>query len=170
MLACVDVDYREDGSAVAACLAFDAWASDRASGAWTARIDRVAPYVPGALYRRELPCLLAVLDRAARSFDVIVVDAFVVLDAEGSPGLGAHLQHALVERGRGATAIVGVAKTPFHTATSAIPVMRGRSVKPLWVSAVGMDAIVAADHVRSMHGDARLPTLLRAVDRAAREG
>lgn len=169
MLACVDVDYRDDGAAVAACIGFDAWTADRAASSWVVRVEVVAPYVPGALYRRELPCLLAALDRAARAFDVVVVDAYVTLDAHGAPGLGAHLHRALAERGQ-STAVVGVAKTAYRTATTAVPVLRGHSVKPLYVSAMGLEPAVAAEHVRSMHGAARVPTLLRAVDRAAREG
>lgn len=170
MLACVDVDYRGDGTAVAACLGFHAWTADRATASWIVRVDAVEPYVPGALYRRELPCLLAVIARAGRSFDAIVVDAYVTLDAAGTPGLGAHLDRALRSRGEERSAIIGVAKTPYRAATTAIPVLRGASAKPLWVSAIGIEPAAAAEHVRSMHGASRVPTLLRAVDRAARDG
>ncbi|MFO0613550.1 MAG: endonuclease V [Polyangiaceae bacterium] len=163
MLACVDVDYRDDGSAVAACVGFDEWTSDRPANEWIARLDRVEPYVPGALYRRELPCLLAVLARAGRPFDAVVVDAYVTLDDRGAPGLGAHLHAAL----GGATPVVGVAGTPFATAR-AIPVLRGTGKQPLWVTTLGVDAAITAERVRAMHGAARIPTLLRAVDRLAR--
>lgn len=169
MLACLDVDYRPNGSAVAACLGFEAWTSPRATNEWIARVPTVAPYEPGALYRRELPCLLAALEEARRAFDVIVVDAYVTLDASGAPGLGAHLYAALHHLSWGARSIVvGVAKTAYATAKTAIPVLRGESKRPLWVSAAGMDPTVAAAHVAAMHGASRIPTLLRDVDRAAR--
>lgn len=164
MLACLDVDYRPDGSAVAACLGFDAWTSARATSDWIARVAVVAPYEPGALYRRELPCLLAALEVAGRAFEVIVVDAYVTLDASGAPGLGAHLHAAL----GGRSIVVGVAKTAYATATTAVQVLRGESRRPLWVSAAGMDPSIAAGHVAAMHGASRIPTLLRDVDRAAR--
>ncbi len=164
MLACLDVDYRPDGSAVAACLGFDAWTSERASSEWIARVAVVAPYEPGALYRRELPCLLAVLEEARRAFEIVVVDAYVTLDASGAPGLGARLHAEL----GGRSIVVGVAKTSYATASTAIPVLRGTSTRPLFVSAAGMEAAVAAARVAEMHGASRIPTLLREVDRAAR--
>lgn len=64
MLACVDVFY-EDGCATAACILFRSWADSAPYGSARVTISPVAPYVPGEFYRRELPCILAVLDRVA---------------------------------------------------------------------------------------------------------
>ncbi len=165
ILGCVDVDYRADGSAVAACLVFGSWNDVEPAEEHTVRLRAVEPYVPGAFFRRELPCVLAAIDRAACRFDVVLVDAYVTLDAAGTPGLGAHLHTAL----GGASAVVGVAKTRFARATTALPVTRGTSKSPLWVSAIGIEPAEAADRVRAMHGPFRVPTLLRRVDRLARE-
>src|SRR6185436_8735539 len=155
-----------DGSAVAACVVFAAWTSDRVVATHVARIAQVAhAYEPGELYRRELPCLLRVLADVTVPLDVVVVDAYVTLDPAGRPGLGARLYEAL---GR-TVAVVGVAKTRYAAATTAIPILRGTSQSPLWITAAGMDASVAADHVRSMHGPHRIPTLLREVDQLARQ-
>ena len=66
MLACVDVDYRDVG-AVAACVAFERWGSPEPAQIAIEEIEEVAPYVPGEFYRRELPCVLAVLARRERS-------------------------------------------------------------------------------------------------------
>jgi deoxyribonuclease V len=84
---------------------------------------------------------------------------------EGKPGLGAHLHEALSRR----AAVIGVAKRPYRSETGAIPVLRGSSKVPLYVSAVGVDPALAADTVRRMHGPYRVPTLLARVDRLSRE-
>jgi deoxyribonuclease V len=131
------------------------------------RSDRAPPhaYEPGELYRRELPCLLRVLEEVTVPLDVVVVDAFVTLDPAGRPGLGARLYESL----RRTVAVVGVAKTRYAAATTAIPILRGTSQSPPWITAAGMDASVTADHVRSMHGPHRIPTLLRRVDQLGRQ-
>jgi deoxyribonuclease V len=151
MLACVDVDYRTD-HAIAAGLTFANWSDSSATATMVARIDDVEPYTPGQFYKRELPCLLEVLRPIAVQLDVVIVDGYVWLGA-GHPGLGAHLYEALARQ----VVVIGVAKTHFN----------GR---PLYVTSAGIDAVDAAAHVRSMHGAYRLPTLLKLVDRACREG
>lgn len=166
MIACLDVDYRPDGTAAAACVLFERWTDERPADIHVAFAPGAPEdYQPGAFYLRELPCLLRVLAGVRAPLDVVVVDAYVTLDPEGRPGLGARLHEAL---GRGPR-VVGVAKTRFAAATHAVPVIRGTSKAPLWITAAGMDAASAADHVRSMHGPHRVPTLLRLVDRVARE-
>jgi deoxyribonuclease V len=164
MLACLDVDYRPDGPAIAACLLFTSWQSASAESSAIARIDDVAPYTPGMFFERELPCLLRVLAALSARPDLVVIDGYVHLDASGRPGLGAFLFDALHRE----VPVIGVAKTAFRTATTAIPIVRGTGTKPLWVSAAGLDVSTAAARVLSMHGAYRLPTLLRAVDRLAR--
>ena len=60
--------------------------------------------------------------------------------------------------------VIGVAKTKFNEATHAVPVLRGPSHRPLYVTAVGIKVAIAAEHVESMHGRYRIPTLLKKVD------
>jgi deoxyribonuclease V len=124
----------------------------------------VAPYEPGAFYKRELPCLLEVLGLAPGPLDAVIVDGYVWLSRDGRPGLGARLFEAL----GGRTAVVGVAKTSFAGADFAAPVQRGASARPLYVTAAGMDANEAADRVREMAGAHRIPELLKRVDRLCR--
>lgn len=162
-LAAVDVDYRVRG-AVAGCVLFDAWAAAVPARELIARADQVEPYVPGELYRRELPLLAQVLAGVGAPLEVVIVDGQVWLDGAGREGLGAHLWHALGAR----TAVVGVAKTRYAGAP-AIEILRGGSGSPLFITAVGMDATEAAERVRGMHGEHRLPTLLKRVDRLCRE-
>ena len=162
MLACVDVDYRGE-HARAACVLFQTWTAPVAEETLVERIDTVHRYVPGEFFRRELPCLLAVLARTPTLPETIVVDGYVWLDAQHRPGLGARLYDALA----GQAAVIGVAKSAY-AGTAAIPLQRGRSAKPLWVTAVGMDERQAVDCIRQMDGPFRIPTLLKAVDRACR--
>ena len=63
--------------------------------------------------------------------------------------------------------VVGVAKQAFADGV-AKPVLRGASKQPLWVTAVGTDVNSACERVRAMHGEHRIPTLLRRVDALCR--
>jgi deoxyribonuclease V len=161
LIVCVDVDYRDE-IAVAAGVWFRGWPAREAETEAVTTCREIAPYQPGEFYRRELPCLLAVLARGPAA-DVIVVDGYVWLGPERA-GLGAHLHAAL----GGRTAVVGVAKSRFAGATDAVPVYRGGSRSPLYVTAAGAGAEEAAGWVASMDGPYRVPSLLKRVDRLAR--
>lgn len=111
--AAVDVYYPSGGGAVAALVvvadpAFATVVFERVVG-----LAEIEPYRPGAFFRRELPALRAVLADAGRA-DLLVVDGYVHLDPHGRPGLGAYA-HAEF-----AVPVIGVAKTPFRSATHAI--------------------------------------------------
>src|SRR5258708_490951 len=111
LIACVDVDYRDPG-AVAACVLAQTWTDDRPTTELVEHLPHVEPYQPGQFYRRELPALLAVLQRVADPITTIVIDGYVWLADESQPGLGAHLFEAL---GR-SVPVVGIAKTRFASA------------------------------------------------------
>jgi deoxyribonuclease V len=164
MMACVDVDYRGD-DAVAACVLFRAWTDEREAGQHVRRLRGVEAYVPGQFYRRELPCLLAVLGEVVAPLALVVVDGYVWLADETRPGLGAHLYEALCRR----IPVVGVAKTRFASARASVAVLRGSTAtRPLFVTAAGLEVEAAARAVESMHGPYRIPTLLRRVDQLCR--
>jgi deoxyribonuclease V len=130
----------------------------------TTRQGVPAAYEPGSFYKRELPLLLTVLKKVERLPAMIIIDGYVWLDANHRPGLGAILHEALGKR----VPVVGVAKTVFGDALSwCIPVVRGVSRRPLFVTAAGINAEEAAKGVHTMHGLHRIPTLLKLVDSAA---
>jgi deoxyribonuclease V len=161
MLCCVDVDYQDTG-VTAACVGFAAWTDAVAAIEVVVRsFDAPQPYEPGAFAKRELPYLLGVLARMPPC-EAILVDAYVWLAPE-RPGLGKVLHDAC------GTPVIGVAKTRFDGA-AAIEVVRGDSARPrpLYVTAVGFDAARAADLVRAMHGEYRIPTLIKRADTLAR--
>ncbi|HEX3148507.1 MAG TPA: endonuclease V [Gemmataceae bacterium] len=163
MIAFVDVDYREVGAVAAAVLA-SAWTDAVPTAEFTTFVPSVADYVPGEFYRRELPCIEAILNRCPAVPNVVIIDGYVWLGPD-RPGLGAKLHEALGFR----TPVVGVAKTAFKSAASiAIEVHRSASRQPLWVTAIGTDPTTAAEAIRTMHGSYRIPSLIRRVDQVAR--
>lgn len=167
MIAFVDVAYELDTARVA-CVASERWTDAKPIGSRVAHISHVAEYVPGEFYRRELPCILAVLEQfnreTSREPSVIVVDGYVWLDEHRKKGLGARLY----DHFDGKIPVVGIAKTFFATASDAIEVLRGTSGRPLFVSAVGIESQVAASQVMKMHGKHRIPTILNLVDRLSK--
>jgi deoxyribonuclease V len=159
--AAVDVHYLSTGGArAAAVLAADAGFA-HVLAERTVVVPRVAPCRPGEFYLRELPPLRAVLEDLS-GLGLLVVDGYADLDPGGRPGLGAY---ACAEFG---IPVIGVAKSPFRTATHAVPVVRGSSVRPLFVTATGMPVTDAADLVRRMAGRYRLPDALRRAGTLAR--
>ncbi|MCB9706455.1 MAG: endonuclease V [Myxococcales bacterium] len=163
-----DVHYRIDaeGRARAAAVVFDRWEEPRPRRELVALHGANADYEPGAFFRRELPCLLAVLDPllTEEAIAAVIVDGYV--DLGDRPGLGHHLFDAL--RGAGwRGAVIGVAKTPFRGARP-VEVLRGGSLRPLHVTALGLDPALAAAGVAAMAGEHRLPILLGWVDHLAR--
>ncbi len=163
MIACVDVYYKGSG-AVAACILFRDWADESSIKQIIEHIEEVKPYEPGRFYMRELPCLLCVLDRARDPLDTVVIDGYVWLADKGSPGLGAYLYKALGE----SIPIIGVAKSRYKGGKMAQRIFRGRSKRPLYITAAGIDPGIAADYISIMHGKYRIPTLLKEVDQLCR--
>jgi deoxyribonuclease V len=162
MIVALDVQYQENRAQAAAVL-FGAWTDATPTRVCTLPLENIAPYESGAFYKRELPCLLAILETILEPIDCLVVDSYVFLDAKGKMGLGARLYEALEQR----IPVVGVAKTEFLGAPG-VAVLRGNSKQALFVSSIGMDVQVAAQHVQQMHGAHRLPTMLKNADQAAR--
>ncbi len=97
-----------------------------------------------------------------------MVDGYVWLGDETMPGLGAHLSRAL----GGSVPVIGVAKTRFAGTEPVADVVHGLvvTVRPLYVSAVGLPLADAAEYVGRMHGAFRLPTLVKRVDALCRAG
>lgn len=165
MIACVDVSYR-DHHAVAACVILANWGDDHCVDELVTHVKTFAPYQPGRFYKRELRPLLQVLHMAAVPLKTVVIDGYVWLSAEKSPGLGAHLYQTLVEN----VPVIGVAKSRFKDAAFAYPLLRGNSRSPLYITAAGMNPEIAAGHIWEMHGKYRIPTMLTKVDRLCRNG
>ena len=165
MKAALDVHYEEDRAA-AACVVFESWSDSEPAALLREVMPAAAAYRPGRFFERELPCLLAVLDKAAVTFDTILIDGYVHLGTGDGKGLGARLFEALPYP----AVVIGVAKSPLAIAGPCVPILRGRSRKPLFVSAIGCTVQRAARLVSSMHGPHRIPTMQRLADRHAHLG
>lgn len=123
----------------------------------------VNDYIPGQFYKRELPCLLEAITKVdLNTIKVIVVDGHVYVDNGLAPGLGTHLYNALNKK----IPVIGVAKKAFLTnAQTVLPLLRGTSKTPLYISAIGMELSEAVKGISSMHGEYRMPTILKTLDR-----
>ena len=126
----VDVQYADDGRASPALVVRSGLDCSTVVFEGVALIDQTEPYEPGALYKRELPCIEAVLTLGPR-LDLLIVDGYATLDPAGRPGLGAHAAEAL------GIPVIGVAKTPFRGASHAAEVVRGAASRPPYVTAAG---------------------------------
>ena len=128
-----------------------------------ALVPDVEPYQSGRFYLRELPPRRGTLDGLAQTA-LLIIDGYTGLDPDRRAGLDARARDEL------GVPVIGVARSAFRTATYAIPVLRGTSARPLYVTAAGMPGTDAADLVRHMAGQHQLPDALRRADSVARHG
>ena len=162
----IDVGYDEK-IANAASLSFENWDDSSPTEEKKIRIENIADYEPGKFYLRELPCILESLNQYdLDKVDTIIIDGFVWLNSEKKPGLGAYLFDKLEKK----IPVIGVAKRKFHGENIFMKTIeRGESKNPLFVTAEGIEVNVAAELIKNMHGDFRIPTLLKMVDGLSRE-
>ncbi|MES2519769.1 MAG: endonuclease V [Bacteroidota bacterium] len=159
MIAIFDVDYKET-RAQCACLLIENWDSlDYKT--YKVLIDDIADYESGSFYKRELPCILQTLNSVSETLDFIVIDGYVTLGEK--KGLGAYLYEHLDIK----IPIIGVAKTKFLSADS-IELIRGKSIKPLYITSLGIENLVSKSYIKSMQGDFRIPFILKEADRICR--
>lgn len=180
-LIALDTYYFSETEAKTAGVIFEGWQASKPVEIIESWCDEFGPYIPGEFYKRELPCILNLLCSNFKNlddFDAIILDSLARLPGE-SDGLGIRLQDALDERGMltddvvDRTGIIGVAKTKFLGAqgdTGTAKVFRGESKLPLYVNTTwfGYSSFSAAACVKSMHGEYRIPTLLKLADTESR--
>jgi deoxyribonuclease V len=162
MIFAFDVAYNENNIAQAAGIGFHHWSDEHPAEVHSEFVIGLEAYTPGEFYKRELPCIEKLLDKIERSqIGLVIIDGFVFLDNDGRPGLGAHVYEVL----GGSIPVIGVAKTLFANNTKNVrEVLRGESLKPLYVSSIGVDVESAAVNIQNMHGKFRIPTLLKKLD------
>lgn len=159
----LDVKYNEaTKTALTVGVVFNDWSDAQATKIYQNKTECISEYIPGEFYRRELPCILAILSIIEEPLNLIIVDSYV--DLGSYPGMGRHLWKALEEK----VPIIGVAKTYFKEA-QAQKVFRGQSKRPLYVTAAGIDLKIAASSIRIMHGKHRMPTLIKLADSLTNE-
>lgn len=159
--------YYFDQKAKTVCLEFSEWNESKNFKVYTEIIDNVEEYIPGEFYKRELPCILSLLNQIDLSVvKAIVVDGFVYLNDDKKYGLGGYLYEKLNKE----IPIIGVAKTNFASIEkNKKALFRGDSKKPLYITSIGIDLDEAFSHVEQMDGEYRMPTLLKELDRLTKE-
>ncbi len=162
----VDVAYSGQ-KAVAAAVITPPKNTGRITACYTCTIDGVAQYEPGNFYKRELPCILKLLNLVQEPLETIFIDAYVWLSPT-HPGLGAHLFKALDTK----IPVIGIAKSGFlileGTTNIVEYVLRGKSKRPLYVTAAGIDLKKAARIVKKLYKRYRIPYAMKESDSLAR--
>ncbi len=163
MILAIDVQYENDQAIVAGVM-FSNWNDSEPQKIIISEVNEIAPYIPGQFYKRELPCIKALLDEHQIKPNIIIVDGFVFLDTNSKKGLGCHLYDLLKK----SVKIIGVAKNPFKNIPEEFKLYRGNSSKPLFVTSIGYTLEDSKEYIKSMAGDFRIPKLLKLVDSVCR--
>ncbi|HSI47534.1 MAG TPA: endonuclease V [Ideonella sp.] len=159
------VDVHLDGTGgQAAAVAFDEWGAAEAERTFVTRVAALDKPARGEPDLRELHCILELLRQHALQPEVILIDGFVFLDAQDTPGLGQRLYQAL----GGRAAVVGLSKTAMAETPAQFELYREEEARPLVITSVGLDLGSAKARVRAMHGRRRVPTLMKLAARLAK--
>ncbi len=162
--ACFDVKYYDEFAIVGYVL-FVNHLSSVPSRTGQVRHDRIEPYVSGEFYKRELPCVLSAINQIQESISLIYVDGNVWL-GDDRKGLGFYVYEALHAK----IPVIGISKTSFHNSqNNVVPVTRQNSVKPLYVSSVGIDLTEATSIVEEMNGVFRIPSMIKLADSLSKQ-
>ena len=154
----VDTAYYENLAFTAGALISN-WNASSPEKTFSTFTTTSAEYVPGQFYKRELPCILHFLKEVSWGSNVIVIDGYVSL-SDSKRGLGMYLYKALDMQ----IPVIGVAKNVFTQNTTSLPIFRGTSKKPLYITAAGIELQKAAEDIQNMFGEHRIPTILKIVD------
>lgn len=158
--------YYFDNKAKTVCISFENWSDEENYKVYTEIIESKEDYKSGEFYKRELPCILSLLNKIAiKNITTIIIDGFVFLDDYKRLGLGGHLYNQLND-----IPIIGVAKTNFATLEkNKRELFRGKSIKPLYITSIGIDIEKAKNLIKNMNGQNRIPTLLKKLDTLTKE-
>lgn len=160
----VDVNYKTD-EAFAAGVIFYNWTDEKPAGELKARLKGVSSYIPGSFYKRELPVILELMKELKELPEVIIIDGYVWLGEDKKDGLGGHLYKVLNAK----APVIGVAKSAYKNSPEEIKLYRGKSQRPLFITSAGIDNQQAKACIAQMHGQNRIPALLKRADQLSRE-
>ena len=159
--------YYFDNKAKTVALTFKHWEDSIVQNIFSEVLENVEEYTSGEFYKRELPCILSLIKKLnPEEIELIVIDGFVFLNDDFKKGLGAYLYNSLNQK----VPIIGVAKTDFISLNSNKRLLlRGESKNPLYITAIGIDLDIATSNIQLMHGEYRIPTLLKRLDMITKE-
>ena len=166
LIVALDVAYA-NGQAYGVAVGFHDWLDEKPQFIDCVSDKISGDYVPGAFWVRELPILQKLVERLPphQGRRIFLVDGYVWLDADGKRGMGAVLWEDVLQK---KDAVIGVAKTPYRSAPH-IEMQRRESKKKIFVTAAGVDPLVAAQAIRTMHGSNRIPTLIKWADTCTKD-
>ena len=161
----IDVYYYE-GKAKTVGVLFNEWEDENPIRIESTYINEVEDYESGSFYKRELPCIVKLLENTdLKEIKVIIIDGYVYLDNNRKHGLGYYLYNYLDKK----IPVIGVAKKSFHNNNLYVTsLLRGKSNNPLYITSIGIDLSEAVESIKKMHGVSRIPTLLKLTDRQTR--
>ncbi len=159
--------YYFDNKAKTVALTFRNWEGSIEQNIFSEVLENVEEYTSGEFYKRELPCILSLIKKInPEEIELIIIDGFVYLSDDFKKGLGAYLYESLNQK----VPIVGVAKTDFISLNNNKRLLlRGESKNPLYITAIGIDLDKATSNIQLMHGEYRIPTLLKRLDMITKE-
>lgn len=165
MILALDVHYRDNDAKIVGVLFH--WEDKVPSQIIIEHLHPVEEYIPGQFYKRELPCLLKVIEKVdLENLETIIVDGYIYINDDLDYGLGGKLWESLNEQ----IPIIGVAKTSFAGNKKTVTeILRGESKIPLYISAIGADLKLSAKKVKEMHGKYRIPDILKKLDQLTKE-
>lgn len=165
MVLAIDVFYT-DSSARSVGVLFD-WTDDFPREVIIDTIETTADYIPGEFYKRELPCIMGVINKIDMDIlSAIVVDGYVYTGNNEEMGLGAHVWESIGKQ----VPVIGVAKNSFAgNLETVVQLFRGDSRKPLYISSVGIELSTAVGLVKEMKGKFRMPAVLQQLDSLTRK-
>ncbi|MEY8760006.1 endonuclease V [Chryseobacterium tongliaoense] len=158
--------YYYDDYANTICIAFEDWSSEKETDIFSEKTEITSGYQSGEFYKRELPCILSLLNKIElKEGDSIIVDGYVTLNNDGKIGLSGHLYEALGQK----YPVIGIAKNEFSSPDSQRrSIYRGESKTPLFLTAKGIDVDTLIPKIERMHGSYRIPALLKKLDQLTR--
>lgn len=164
MILAIDVFYYKNKSNIGGIL-FENWNAEKPAVELIAKMENIAKYESGLFYKRELPCILKLIEDHCLHPEFIVIDGYVFIDGISKPGLGFYLYNSL----SCTIPVIGVAKSYFNGIPSYCELLRGNSKKPLFITSIGINLEPAKNYISKMHGKNRTPSLLKLVDQLSRK-
>ena len=167
--------YYYDGYSYTVGGIFESWASNNASYYVTSKRKCTdAEYDSGELYK--LSCIMQCISMIKLdNIDAIIINGFAWLSDDGKElvkGLGAKLFNSIKVIYGNEIDVIGISKSKYHVQIpNCLEVTHGIECKvPLYITCSNIEN---TNHysvlVSRMHGDFRIPTILRLIDTKARE-
>lgn len=159
----IDTYYRSEQEAYTVGIIFEEWDDKKPLSIVDDVNETFDRYIPGEFYKRELPCILRILNKInILEFDSIILDGYIDLkDNEGNikPGLGRRLCSKINIHDD--LDIIGIAKSLYCRTDEISYKLVRNSSKALYCQSLRGNSL---DFLKYLDGDYRIPTLLKLLD------